>query len=156
VPRLDQLPKAVRTKLVTTPVTVNDETPFTWPVKPLEHARLALVTTAGLHLRDDRPFEEWDPTFRAIPADVRHADLLQSHTSIGFDRTLAVRDVNVVFPIDRLRELVSRGVIGELGPTFYSFLGAQKEPERIRDETAPVVAERLRDEQVDLVLLTPT
>ena len=156
VPRLDRLPKAVRTKLITTPVEVNDQTPFTRPLKPLEHSRLALVTTAGLHLREDSPFEEWDPTFRAIPSDARHADLLQSQTSIGFDRTLALRDINVVFPTDRLRELTARGVLGELAPTFYSFLGAQKDPTVIRDQTAPVVAERLRAEQVDLVLLTPT
>ena len=156
MPRLDRLPKAVRTKLLTTPVGVNDQTPFTSPARPLAESRLAIVTTAGLHLREDRPFEEWDPTFRAIPGDVGHADLLQSHTSIGFDRTLALRDINVVFPVDRVRELVERGVIGELARTFYSFLGAQKEPQRIRDETAPVVAERLRDDRVDLVLLTPT
>jgi D-proline reductase (dithiol) PrdB len=137
-------------------VEVNDDTPFTRPVKALADSRLALVTTAGLHLRDDRPFEEWESAFRAIPSDVRHADLLQSHTSIGFDRTLAVRDINVVFPIDRLRELTKSGVLSELAPTFYSFLGAQKDPARIRDETAPIVAERLRDERVDLVLLTPT
>lgn len=156
MPRLDRLPKAVRTKLLTTPVGVNDQTPFTPPTRSLSESRLAIVTTAGLHLREDRPFEEWDPTFRAIPGDVRHADLLQSHTSIGFDRTHALRDINVVFPVDRVRELVERGVIGEVARMFYSFLGAQKEPERIRDETAPVVAERLRDDRVDLVLLTPT
>lgn len=156
MPRLERLPKHTRTKLLATPVAVNVDTPFTVPAPPLSERRLALVTTAGLHLRGARPFAPHDPTFRVIPGDACHADLLQSQLSIGFDRTLALRDLNVVFPVDRLREAVERGAIGSLGPRAYSLLGAQRSPERICDETAPVLAEHLKHDQVDLVLLTPT
>ena len=74
--------------------------------KPLRKRRLALVTTAGLHLRSDRPFShESHNEYRVIPGDVAAADLVMSQFSVNFDRSGFQRDVNVVFPIDRAREL---------------------------------------------------
>ena len=84
------------------------------------------------------------------------SDILQSHTSIGFDRTAFMRDINVTFPIDRLRELVGDGTVGSLSERFYSFMGAQRVPKKIIEETGPEVARLLLDEGVDAVLLTPT
>jgi D-proline reductase (dithiol) PrdB len=81
---------------------------------------------------------------------------VQSHTSIGFDRTAVLEDINVVFPIERLREMVSAGRIGELAPTFYSFMGAQRDWQPIKNRTGPEVAELLLGDAVDVVLLTPT
>ena len=83
-------------------------------------------------------------------------DIIQSHTSIGFDRVPTMRDVNISFPIDRLRELTARGELGGLGPSCYSFMGAQREVARIESETGPEVGRRLRDEGVDVALITPT
>jgi D-proline reductase (dithiol) PrdB len=91
-----------------------------------------------------------------IPADTPTVDMLQSHTSIGFDRVAIMRDINISFPIDRLRELVARGELGGLGPSHYSFMGAQREVARIESQTGPEVARRLVDEGVDLALITPT
>lgn len=156
MPHLTSLPETQRNTLLTRPVEVNRDSPFTRFGKPLEEARLAVVTTAGFHLRDDQPFTTDDPSFRQLPRSAGESELLQSHTSIGFDRRARMKDINVVFPIDRLRELVEWGKIGNLAPYFYSLLGAQKSPDRIRDETAPVLAEHLKDEQVDVVLITPT
>jgi len=81
---------------------------------------------------------------------------VQSHTSLGFDRTAIMRDLNITFPIDRLRELQARGVIGGLGLNNYSFMGALREASRIEGETGPEVGRRLCDEGVDAVLITPT
>jgi D-proline reductase (dithiol) PrdB len=67
-----------------------------------------------------------------------------------------MRDVNICFPIDRLRELITRGELGGLGPNSYSFMGAQREVARIEAETGPEVGRRLRDEGVDVALITPT
>jgi D-proline reductase (dithiol) PrdB len=117
---------------------------------------VAIVTTAGLHRRGDRPFTPADPTYRAIPAATPAADIVQSHTSIGFDRVPVMRDVNVSFPIERLRELVARGVLGGLAPTSYSFMGAQRDVTRIAQETAPECGRRLRAEGADVALITPT
>jgi len=156
MPRLDRLPEISRNSLLTLPVPQNDTAPFTPLSKPLAECRLAVVTTAGLHLRTDRPFRGGDPSFRVIPSTSRADEIVQSHSSIGFDRTSIMRDLNVTFPLDRLRELVARRELGRLGPNCYSFMGAQRDWTAIETETAPEVARRLREEQVDVVLLTPT
>jgi D-proline reductase (dithiol) PrdB len=156
MPRLDQLPEANRNSMLTHPAPVNDTTPYTPLIKPLAECRVAIVTTAGLHLRDDRPFTGGDQTYRVIPSESRQRDVVQSHASIGFDRTWTQKDWNIVFPLDRLRELVERGELGGLGPNCYSFMGAQRDWTRFESETGPEVAQRLRDEGVDVVLLTPT
>jgi D-proline reductase (dithiol) PrdB len=156
MPSLDSLPEANRNNLLMMAVDVNSTSPFTIPRKPLKNARLAIVTSAGLHLRDDRPFKAGDPTFRRIPSDTAPGDIVQSHASIGFDRTAVIADINVVFPLDRLREMLSSGRIGAFAPTFYSFMGAQRDITRIKTETAPAVAALLKAEGVDVVLLTPT
>lgn len=156
MPTLDKLAESTRNSILTLPVEVNDSTPFVRPKRPLREARLAVVTSAGVHLRDDRPFTPADPTYREIPSSTPAAQILQSHTSIGFDRTAILEDINVVFPLDRLRELVARGTVGELAPTFYSFMGAQRDVSKIKAQTAPEVAQNLVRDGVDVVLLTPT
>jgi D-proline reductase (dithiol) PrdB len=116
-----------------------------------------LVTTAGLHLRGDAPFSGADQSFRAIPADASPAEIVQSHSSIGFDRTAFQRDVNVVFAVDRAREFAARGEVGSLGRTYYSFMGAQRPPyDRLLTESGPEVAKRLRADGVEVVFLTGT
>jgi D-proline reductase (dithiol) PrdB len=156
MPRLDRLPQTSRNNLLTFPAQVNDTVPFRRPAKPLAACRLAIVTTAGVHVRGDRLFTPGDQTYRVIAADTPTVDILQSHTSIGFDRVAIMRDINVSFPIDRLRELVARGEVGGLGPNHYSFMGAQREVARIEGQTGPEAARRLVDEGVDLALITPT
>jgi D-proline reductase (dithiol) PrdB len=156
MPRLDRLPQISRNNLLTFPAQVNDTAPFLRPAKSLGACRLAIVTTAGLHVRGDRPFTPGDQTYRVILADTPTRDIVQSHTSIGFDRVPTMRDVNISFPIDRLRELVARGELGGLAPQHYSFMGAQREAGRIERETGPEVGRRLAAEGVDLALITPT
>jgi len=90
-----------------------------------------------------------------IPSQAGEAELVQSHTSIGFDRAAQARDINVVFPIDRLRELVERGELGGIAENHYSLLGAQQDSTRPATVSGAELAERLLGE-ADLVLLTPT
>lgn len=156
MPDLDQLPDRLRQLLVNRPVQVNEACPVTMPRVPLSSARVAVVTTAGLHLSTDRPFEREDPSYRVIPSDARPADVLQSHTSIGFDRTAAQRDLDVVFPLELLRTFAGSGLIGELAPRLFSFMGAQPDPEWAMPKTGEQVAARLRADEVDIVVLTPT
>ncbi len=157
MPRLDRLPELQRKSSLAHPCLLNDSAPYTRLTRPLSKARVALVTTAGIHVRGDRPFTGGDQSFRAIPADTRSSEIVQSHASIGFDRTAFQRDINVVFPIDRLREFVARGEIGSLSVTYFSFMGAQRPPyDRLLEDTGPEVARRLRTEGVDVVFLTGT
>jgi len=157
MPRLDRLSEIQRKSSLAHPCLLNDSAPFVRLVRPLGQCRLALVTTAGIHLRGDAPFTGGDQSFRVIPADARPSDIVQSHASIGFDRTAFQRDINVVFPVDRVREFVARGEIGSLSRTYYSFMGAQRPPyDRLLHDTGPEVAKRLRADGVEVVFLTGT
>jgi D-proline reductase (dithiol) PrdB len=156
MPRLDRLAELGRKNLLMLPVQVNDTAPFSPLSRPLPACRLAIVTTAGLHRRDDRPFGPGEQTFRVIPADAPAAEIVQSHTSLGFDRVATMRDLNISYPVDRLRELIARGELSGTGPSHYSFMGAQRDVRRIHEETGPEVGRRLREEGVDVALITPT
>jgi D-proline reductase (dithiol) PrdB len=156
MPRLDQLPEGNRNNLLNLPMQVNDGAPCTRLSRPLPECRLAIVTTAGLHRRGDRPFGPGEQGYRIIPGDPASIDIIQSHTSLGFDRVPIMRDLNISFPIDRLRELVARGELGGLAPHHYSFMGAQRDVVGIQTKTGPEVGRRLRDEGVQAALITPT
>jgi D-proline reductase (dithiol) PrdB len=156
VPKLEQLSEIERQAILNFPFMGHDASPGATLSKPLSDAKVALVTTAGIHLRGDTPFTSGDPTFRVIASNTGADQIVQSHTSIGFDRIPTYRDINVCFPIDRLRELVEQGKIGSVTDDFYSFLGAQRDPRRIVGETAPEVARALTSAGTDVVVLTPT
>ncbi|HEU5197594.1 MAG TPA: glycine/sarcosine/betaine reductase selenoprotein B family protein, partial [Methylomirabilota bacterium] len=111
---------------------------------------------AGLHRRGDKNFAPGEQGYRVIPGDTPAADIIQSHTSIGFDRTAILRDLEVTFPIERCRELVTRGALGGLAPNAYSFMGALRDVAKLEAESAPAVARRLREDGADAALLTPT
>ncbi len=127
--------------------------------KPLPECNLALVTTAGLHLSSQPPFDAstrgGDFSFREIPGDISVRELKISHRSTAFERTGARRDRNLVFPLDRLRELVERGELGALNRRHFSFMGSISAPGRLIAKTAPQVAMKLREDGVDAVFLVP-
>jgi D-proline reductase (dithiol) PrdB len=122
---------------------------------PLARRRVAIVTTSGLHRRGDRPFAPGAQAtdYRIIPGSVKADELVMSHLSINFDRTGFQQDVNVVFPIDRLHELVRQGVIGSVADYHYAFMGAA--PIRQLEPRARQLARLLKRDRVDAVLLTP-
>ncbi len=130
--------------------------PAAWisPDKPLETLRIALITTAGLHLRHEPSFAFTDAGFRPIAAETDARNLVMSHSSANFDRSGFVEDVNLVFPIDRFRELETTGRIGSLASIHYSFMGAGLSPDAYED-SATQVAGLLKQDKVDAVFLTP-
>jgi D-proline reductase (dithiol) PrdB len=160
MPRLERLSEVQRQMLLTFPCLEQETTPWQPLRRALSQSTLALVTSAGLHVRGDKPFisnpKGGDTSYRVIPSTTRASDILQSHTSIGFDHTAIYQDLNVTFPLDRLHELVGQGTLGKIAPNAYSFMGALRDARRLRDETGPEVAQRLKDEGVDVVFLTPT
>ena len=156
MPRLEELSEAQRNSALMFPCMEHDDSPVTPMRRQLSQAKVALVTSAGLHLRDDQPFGRGDSGFRLIPANANGKDVLMSHSSIGYDHVPFYKDVNITFPIDRMRELQERGQVGSISENFYSFMGAQRDPSRILSDGAPEVAQRLLAEGVDAVILTPT
>ena len=161
MPRLEALSEVQRRMLQMFPCMEHDNSPWTPMRKPLSESRVALVTSAGLHLRGDKPFITdlkggGDSSYRVLPRCTPAADIIQSHVSIGFDHTSIYRDINVTYPIDRLEELREQGVIGSLADNYYSFMGALRDPSPVVNETGPEVARRMLDEGVEVVFLTPT
>jgi D-proline reductase (dithiol) PrdB len=120
---------------------------------PLARRRVAVVSSAGLVVRGEKPFRGRDPDFRAIPGTTRPDQLLMSHISINYDRTGFQEDWNVVFPLDRLGELAAEGAIGSVAATHYSFMGATDPV--LMEDYAREVAGRLKQDKVDAVILSP-
>ena len=89
-----------------------------------------------------------------IPSDIDPADLVQTQVSVNFDRTHYQRDVNVVLPIDRLRELADVGEVGAVSEYHYSVLGSNPNPALMKDAAADL-AQRLHDSGVHCAMLTP-
>jgi D-proline reductase (dithiol) PrdB len=131
--------------------------PFTPYERELARATVALVTAGGVHRRDQEPFniadELGDLTFRIIPADVTAADLMVTHHH--YDHSDADQDINVVFPVERLRELASEGFIGGVAREHIGFMGYTMQLKRMYEETAVRIAEEIdKKSRADLVVLT--
>ena len=121
---------------------------------PLSQARVAIVTTAGLR-PDGEAVWGLGQGFVVIDGNDRHLTL--AHASPNFDRTGIAIDLNVVYPVDRLAELAERGTIGSVAARHVSFMGAQVDHTltTLRLDTGPAAAQLLKDDGVDVVLLTP-
>lgn len=122
--------------------------------KPLAESTVAIVSTAGLHRRDDEPFRPGAVDYRLLPGDVDFADVVLSHISVNFDRSAYQQDPNISFPIDRLREMAADGEIGGVSSWHYSFMGAQPNPMRM-EQTGEEVGRLLAADGVDVALLVP-
>lgn len=133
--------------------------PWTPVKKPLNESIVALVTTAGVHLRSQKPFDmldkEGDPSYMEIPSATPRPEYMITHDY--YDHTDADRDLNIVFPIDRLREMEKSGAIKGLARNNYSFMGHidGRHIDTLIRKTAPEVARLLKREGVDVALLTP-
>jgi D-proline reductase (dithiol) PrdB len=140
-----------------------DEIPWAPVSKPLSESRVALLSTAGLSMKGDQPFDmegerqrpTWgDPSWRRLRADATGDSIEANHLHV--DTGYILRDINVALPLDRLRELVDEGVVGDLAPTHYSIMGYQgNDSSELENQSAPAIAEAIRSEEVDLALLAP-
>lgn len=136
--------------------------PWTPLNKPIKETTFTLVTTAGISMKTDAPFDlerekaepTWgDPSYREIPRTATEKDIEVSHLHIN--TTYIRQDINVMLPLTRFQEFEKEGIIGKLAPTCYSYYGFQLDPTVLLNETMPQVADRMREENVEAVLLTP-
>jgi D-proline reductase (dithiol) PrdB len=125
---------------------------------PLPECRVAVITTGGVHLVDQVPFDMRDPhgdaSYRIIAVGTPRSRLTITHNS--YDHRDAEQDLNILFPIELLASLVDRGVLGSLADA-YSFMGHIEGGHlaTLTEQTAPEVAGLLKQQRVDAVLLTP-
>ena len=135
----------------------NDEVPWTPLAKPIEESRIVLVTTGGVHLKSDTPFDmsdsNGDPSFRMIPSQAKPEELMITHDY--YDHRDADQDLNLVFPWQILHGLVEEGILGSLSDQFISFMGHIDGPliDTLVRETAISASERIQLMQADIACL---
>ena len=125
--------------------------PYTPFKRELNDSRVALVTTAGVYAEGMEPFTENDLSFRKIPGDVDsgHLRVVAGH----YDPTSAAADINCVFPLDRLRDLVSNGVVGKISD-FHISMGLTTQLRKLKEDVSWTLAEEVARLRPDVVLLT--
>ncbi len=137
----------------------SEDTPWAPVEKPLRSCKLALVTTAGVHHRDQTPFDmndkDGDPSFRVI--DLSRPSESRMITHDYYDHKDADRDMNIVFPAERLQELAAEGMIGSVARHAYGFMGhiTGRHIATLLNRTAPAITVMMKRDGVDAVLLTP-
>lgn len=136
-----------------------DPVPFAALARPIEECKVGLVSSAGLALPGMTPFDGTlrggDSTWRSIPSDADGAALIDGHRSDSFDHGGMNSDPELVFPLARLRELAAAGEVGAVAPRHASCMGAITATGRLVKETAPEIADRFVEDQVDVALLVP-
>ena len=138
-------------------ITKDDLVPLAPLRRPLGEARLSFVSTSGVQPKGTLPFDVVHPigdyTFRRVPSDSAPADL-EIH-QLKYPTDGAHRDLNVIFPIERLQELRDEGAIGSLTPSFFSFIGYNMDPGLLERTLAEGIAEAVCAEQAEVALLSP-
>ncbi len=134
-----------------------DSSPWTAFQKPLSEARIALLTTGGAYVGDaQEPFIDDDATYRVIPSATPVSDLAIFHEH--YDKSNAEKDINVIFPIERLREMEREQRIGSIAESAFGFMGyiVGDNIPRLIEDTAPEAARILLGEDVDAALIGTT
>ncbi|HXG69331.1 MAG TPA: glycine/sarcosine/betaine reductase selenoprotein B family protein [Gemmatimonadaceae bacterium] len=138
-------------------ITRTSAVPLAWLRKPLAECRVTFISTSGVQPRGSLPFDTVHPvgdySFRRVPS-ASPASELEIH-QIKYPTAGANRDINVIFPIERLQELATDGVIGGLTENFFTFIGYNMDPERLERTLAEEIATAVSDEGADIALAAP-
>jgi D-proline reductase (dithiol) PrdB len=131
--------------------------PFTPFEGELASSTIAIVTAGGVHLQEQEPFniadELGDLGYRVIAEDVDSSQLMVTHHH--YDHTDADKDINVVFPIDVLRDLQAEGFIKAIAKKHVGYMGYTMQLKAMYEGTAPQIANEIdKGSRADAVILT--
>jgi D-proline reductase (dithiol) PrdB len=138
------------------------EIPWTPLNGPVSSRTFSLVTSAGISLKSQPPFDMerekrepfWgDPTLREIPRDTSQDLIAANHLHV--DTSFALEDINVILPLERFSEFEREGIIGSLARTCFSIYGYQHDLSFLLNETLPRIAAKMHGEGVEAVVITP-
>ncbi len=134
---------------------INDDAPPFAPLRrPLGECRVGLIASGGIYMEGQVAFHYRDDiSFRVIPSNVPASRLRVTH--FAYDLTDARRDPSVVFPVKTLRDLARLSRIGEVSANAYAFMGGIYSARKVRDVLAPALADRIQNDEVDVVILVP-
>jgi D-proline reductase (dithiol) PrdB len=122
--------------------------------KPLNESRVALLSSAALRLAHQEPFiPREDFGYRRVPSDPSAGEIIIDHHS-GIGR-VPKQDPEIVFPRTALANLQKRGVVGDLSPFHFSFMGGLRDHDKVENQLATAITSDLKQAQVDLALLVP-
>jgi D-proline reductase (dithiol) PrdB len=150
--RLEDIPPGTREAVAGLECAGFADTPWVGAA-PLARRTIAILTSAALHPRAQPPFAPGSAEVRELRADLPAADIVMSHVSINYDRSGFSRDINIAYPIDRLRELAAEGIIGRVAPVHFSVMGST-DPATM-GATVDTIAARCKEEGIDAILLCP-
>jgi D-proline reductase (dithiol) PrdB len=131
--------------------------------KPLKESTVALLSSGGIALKTDKPFDQegerrnpwWgDPSYRIIPNTATERDIEVYHLHINPE--FARQDLNCLLPIQRLAEMQAAGEIGKVAPSHFSIMGYLPDPDEMLATSVPAIIQRLKDERVDILVLVPS
>lgn len=134
--------------------------PYTPNFKQLNELTIMIVSTSGVHLDDQEPYNTdpsvGDATFRIIPGDVEAKQLTVTHSAPKdhYNTDFPKEDINCVFPIDRLREMVENGDLGGVAEKHITMMGYSMRLNKINKETIPALVKEVVRSKADAVLLT--
>ena len=148
--KLADMPAVAREFFAEMEFNVPGQPAWTKPVEAKQR-RVALVSSAGLSCRGDKPFSWQARDYRVIPKDERN--LIMSHIAVDFDRTAWQQDLNAIMPLDRLGEMAQQGEIGSVADEHFAFLGSS-DPATM-ESAAREVAGRMREDKINTVFLVP-
>lgn len=138
--------------------------PIPWAplTKPLSECTVTLISSAGIALKTDTPFDQegerqnpwWgDPTYRVLPTSTTRDDIRLYHLHI--DPSYAEQDLNCLFPLEHLQAMEAKRRIGRVGSRHYSYMGYILNPEKLLRETVPALIRDLKADLADVVVLVP-
>jgi len=118
---------------------------------------IAIVTAGGVHLKEQEPFniadELGDLGYRVFPEDVDSSQLMVTHHH--YDHSDADQDINVVFPIDVLRDLQAEGFIRNVAKKHVGYMGYTMQLKAMYEGTAREIANEIdKGSRADAVVLT--
>jgi len=131
--------------------------PFTPFDRELSKSTIAIVTAGGVHLKDQPAFniadDLGDLTYRMIPPDVDSSQLMVTHHH--YDHEDADKDINIVFPIDVMRDLISEGFISGSARKHVGYMGYTMKLKDMYEKTAVEIANEIdKGSGADAVILT--
>jgi len=157
--RIRDLKLSLRAFMRTYPWRVINPVPMTELTRPVADCRVAVVSSAGLVVPGEPPFDPevrgGDFSYRVIPAGVDIQRLEEHHRSDAFDHSGIETDRNMAMPLDRLHEMAAAGQIGSVAPRHISLMGSITAPGRLVKRSLPEVADLLVSDQVDVALMIP-
>jgi len=125
--------------------------PYTRLRRDLKDCRVALVSTSGAYAAGMHPYTENDLTFNLIPDDTetRLLHFVPGH----FDTSKGALDPNIMFPLDRLHDLVASGEIGKTAEHHVA-MGLTTELRKLKEEVSWDIARDVLQTRPDVVVMT--